>query len=137
MSPIGQINGKKTAVEAIVSALGNTNVLTAFSRHVISYVMGAVSFGAAIGYIDPTQVDTLKHALETLFTGITTIAGAIATIVSIGSGIWAGMSATPVAQAKSLIAQVPETQIVTSKEVSAAIPSQAVQSTQDAEVVKK
>ncbi len=137
MSPIGQTSQKRTMVEAIVSALGNTNVLTAAGRHVVSYVMGAVSFGAAIGYIDPTQVDTLKHALETLVGGITTTAGALATIISLVSGIWAGMSATPISQAKALIAQVPETKIVTSKVVADSIPLNAVQSTQDAEVVQK
>lgn len=100
-------------------------------RHVVTYIAGAstafIGVAAVLtqvkaGSITPAEVDSVTGALKSLGEGVTTISGALATLVGFGSAMWAYFSSRPAQQAQSLTDNVPGTTIVTSPQLADKLP---------------
>lgn len=101
-------------------------VVTAFFRHVVSYVMGAVTVGAALHFFTPEQASQLTAGITNIVSGISTAAGGIATVIAILSGVWAAWTATPKQQLLSVAENPDVRKIVAVPSVAAATPSPKV-----------
>jgi len=78
--------------------LPTTAQAAAFGRHVLSYSMGAITAAAALHVVDGGQASSLTTAVNQIATGVTSIAGGVATLVSVGAGLYAAWSASPLRQ---------------------------------------
>jgi len=63
--------------------------LISFGRVTLSYAMGAVTMAAGFHFITQNQAQSIGQAIEQIANGITSIAGGVATLVTVGTGLWA------------------------------------------------
>lgn len=128
-----------------------------FGRHVVTWTAGAVAgatgivgFGLSLHIITPDQahqltadftdlsngIGVIVNALEALWSGMSTVVGAGASIAGIGMAVWAGVSSSVKAAATRLSKQ-PDTVVVTTPALASAIPSDKVVSNAENAVVPK
>ena len=69
-------------------------VVAAFGRHVLSYAAGAVTVAAALHVVSPDQANSLSTAITQIVSGVQTAMGGVATVVSVGAGLYAAWTAT-------------------------------------------
>lgn len=120
-----------------------TEQWTAFGRHVVSYAAGAATMAVGLGGVAVTmhaitadQATQLGTAFQALAEGIKTIVGAVATIASVGAGVWAAYTASKGSQAAAL-AKDPGTIVVTDPATAKAVPAGNVVSNAEMKVVAK
>ncbi len=99
----------------------------AFGRHVVSYAAGAVTMAAAVHVINGDQSSSLLAAITQIYNGVTSIAGGIATIVSVSAGLYAAWSSSPLSQLLAVARSAAVKQIVVASPATAdAVPSYKV-----------
>lgn len=104
--------------------LGQT---TAFGRHVVSYAMGAVTMAAALHVVNDGQASSLTTAITQIVNGVTSIAGGVATLISVGAGLYAAWSASPLSQLLAVAKNAEVKQVVVATPATAdAVPSAKV-----------
>lgn len=74
------------------------DMMAAFGRHVISYAAGAITIGVGVHILSPDQGSSIGTALGQVVSGLTTAAGGIATLASIGAALYAAWTSTKNAQ---------------------------------------
>lgn len=100
---------------------------TAFGRHVVSYSMGAITMAAALHVVKDSDASSLTTAVTQISNGVVSIAGGLATIVSVGAGLWAAWSSSPLRQLLAVANNVEVKQVVLSNPATAnAVPSDKV-----------
>ena len=82
-----------------------------FGRHVVSYSAGAVTAAVALNLVTPDQGNVISKALGDVFSGLTTASGGIATLISLGAGLWAAHKQAPSVQRMSVASQPEVAQI--------------------------
>jgi hypothetical protein len=87
--------------------------LYAFGRHVPSYLAGAVTMAVGFNVVTPEQGHQVSEAFAAIGNGLISVAGGVATLISIGSGIYAAYTASPGAQIKS-VAAMPDVEHIVS-----------------------
>lgn len=99
----------------------------AFGRHVLSFVMGAITFAASVKLIPQDQANLLMTSISQIAHALGEITVAAAPIIALISGLIAARSATQKAQLQS-VAENPLVEKVVVKDpmVAAAIPSPKV-----------
>ncbi len=75
----------------------NKGQVISFGRHVVSYSAGAVSAAVMLHVISGDQGQGITGAITQISTGIASIAAGVATLTSIGMGIWAAFKSSPFA----------------------------------------
>lgn len=105
----------------------NTSTGAAFGRHVLTYTMGAVTAASALHLVSASDAANLTTAINSIANGLTTIAGAAATVVAIFSGLYASWTATDKSRMAS-VAAMPEVKkiLVNDPILAAATPSAKV-----------
>jgi hypothetical protein len=98
---------------------------SAFGRHVVSYAMGATTMLVAIHILNGDQGASVAGAIQQIASGITSIAGGVATLISIGTGIWAAWTASPKQQLLAVAAN-PDVAKVVAPTIAASVPSDKV-----------
>lgn len=83
-------------------SLPSTAQLAAFGRHVASYTAGAVTVGVGLHFLTPDQGSQIGTALSGIINGVESIAGGMASLVAIGSGLYAGWTASRSRQAAAI-----------------------------------
>ena len=99
-----------------------------FGRHVVSYSAGAVSAAVMLHVISGDQGQGLTAAITQISTGVASIAAGVATLASIGMGVWAAIKQSPFATLLSA-SKVLGTQgqiIVKDPKLAAALPDNVV-----------
>ena len=76
--------------------------VAAFGRHVASYAAGAVTVAVGLHFISPEQGSQIGDAINGIINGVASIGGAVATLLSIGAGLYASWTASPSSQAASI-----------------------------------
>lgn len=105
-------------------SLPTPDMMAAFGRHVVSYAAGAITVGVGFHVLSSDQGNSLGTAIGQVVSGVETTMGGLATIFSLGAGLYAAWTASPVSQAKSLVRAVPGTTIMTDPAIAAATPAQ-------------
>lgn len=99
----------------------------AFGRHVVSYAMGAITMAAALHVVTGDQASSLTTAVTQISNGVVSIAGGIATLVSLGAGLYAAWSSSPLSQLLAVAKNADVKQVVVANPVTAnAVPSDKV-----------
>jgi hypothetical protein len=120
-------------------------------RHVVTFfagaalgVAGVAAYGVSFHFVNGGQADSIVAAFKDLSTGVAavvnglgTIAGALATLIGIASGLWAAYSASKKSMTQA-VAAIPGTTVVTTPALAAATPDQPniVSNTKNAVVPK-
>lgn len=98
----------------------------AFGRHVVSYAMGAVTVAVALNFVTGDQGTALSTAVTQIVSGVQSIAGGVATIVSVITAIYAARSASPTNQIAAVASNPDVSKVVTTPAVAQSIPSAKV-----------
>lgn len=99
----------------------------AFGRHVVSYAMGAVTMAAALHVVDNNQAASLTTAITQITNGVTSIAGGVATLITVLTGLYAAWSASPLSQLLAVAKNTEVKQVVVASPATAdAVPSSKV-----------
>jgi hypothetical protein len=104
--------------------------LAAFGRHVVSYGAGAVTAGVAIHFLSPDQGSQITQALTGIVNGVNSIVGGVATLIAVGSGIYAAWTASPSSQIKAVAKNPDVSKVIAAPTVANSIPSNKVVSSQ-------
>lgn len=119
----------------------NWNSYKAAGKHVASYAAGGVTVAIAIGLLNSSQGANATADINSIATGLESIAKGIAGLLAILTPIYtmwkSANNASPIGQATGLRQAVPGTTIVTSPEIANAIPDDNVISNQDVKVIPK
>lgn len=76
--------------------------LAAFGRHVATYAAGAVTVGIGLHILTPDQGSQIGSAVTGILNGVASIAGGLASLVAIGSGLYAAWTASGTKQAAAI-----------------------------------
>jgi hypothetical protein len=76
--------------------------VAAFGRHVASYAAGAVTVAVGLHFISPDQGSQIGDAIKGIINGVASIVGGVATLLSIGAGLYASWTASPSSQASAI-----------------------------------
>lgn len=121
----------------------------AWSRNVLSAVLGGITTAGALHFLTPSDVTSLTNGVTQVATGLGQVYNGVLAIAAILSPIaaaltawWASRAATkaadPITQATALVKNVPGTTVVTSPALAASIPDvQAIVSNTEKAVVTK
>lgn len=105
----------------------NWNSYKAAGKHVASYAAGGVTVAIAFGVLNSTQGADATADINSIASGVESIAKGIAGLVAILTPIYtmwkAANNASPVGQATGLRQAVPGTTIVTTPELANAMPN--------------
>lgn len=119
----------------------NWNQYKAAGKHAASYAAGGVTVAVAIGLLNSGQGVDATADINSITSGIESIAKGVAGILAIATPIYtawkAANNASPAGQAAALTAAVPETRIITTPAIADAVPSDKVMSNADVKVVTK
>lgn len=83
-------------------ALPSTRQLAAFGRHIVSYAAGAVTVGVGLHLLSPDQGSQIGNAVTGIVNGVESILGGVASLVAIGSGLYATWTATRASNAAAI-----------------------------------
>src|SRR6185312_1268783 len=96
--------------------------ITAFGRHVVSFSMGGIAFLTIAHIVTAGQAGDATNAINQISSGVASIIAGVTTLVSIGSGVWAAVSASLKSQVAAVQAS-PVVQVITSDpKLAAAVP---------------
>lgn len=111
-------------------SMPNQSQIQSAGRHAISYIAGgvtvaagAVAIGVSIHGIPLDQANTITQAIKDLGAGLTTVAGALATLASVGAAAWAVYSQAHGPKSRSLVDEAPGTKVIGSPELADASPN--------------
>lgn len=76
--------------------------LAAFGRHIASYAAGAVTVGVGLHFLTPDQGTQIGTALAGIVNGVESIVGGMASLIAIGSGLYAAWTASRTRQAAAI-----------------------------------
>lgn len=76
----------------------NWGMVTAASRHVVSYSMGAATMAATFKLISAGDAQTITHSIQQISDGVASIAAGVAPLIGLGMGAYAVLSARLKAQ---------------------------------------
>jgi hypothetical protein len=100
--------------------------VAAFSRHIATFAAGAVTVGVGLHFISPDQGTQIGNAVSGIINGVESIIGGIATLIAIGSGVYAAWTASPTSQIKAVVANPDVSKVVTTPAVAATVPGDKV-----------
>lgn len=98
---------------------------SAFGRHVLSYAMGATTAAVALHVLSGEQGTSVAGAISQIASGIASITGGVATLVSVGAAVWAAWSASPLRQLLAAAAN-PQVAKIVAPAIADAVPSDKV-----------
>lgn len=95
--------------------------VAAFGRHIVSYSMGVVTALAALHIIDAAGAKTAASAIAQIGSGIAQITAAVAALISVLSGLYAGWIASPLSQLIAVAKNPAVKRVVTTPSVANAV----------------
>lgn len=99
---------------------------SAFGRHVVSYVAGAITVGVAFHFVSPDQGTQLTTGITQIVNGIETTVGGIATVASVGAALYAAWTASPRQQLLAVAANPDVQKVIAKPAVAETTPSDKV-----------
>lgn len=76
--------------------------LAAFGRHVASYAAGAITVGVGLHFLTADQGTQISTAVAGIVNGVESIVGGVASLIAIGSGLYAAWTASRTSQAAAI-----------------------------------
>jgi hypothetical protein len=101
-----------STIEGNPMKLPTLGQVASFGRHVVSYSAGAVTMAVALHAISGSDGASITGAVGQIVTGINSIAGGIATLLSIGTGLWAAWKQSPLSQLLAVASNPNVTKVV-------------------------
>lgn len=92
-------------------SLPSARQFASFGRHIVSYAAGAVTVGVGLHFLSPDQGSQVGNAITGIVNGVESIVGGVATLVAVGSGLYATWTASNAGQAAAIGAN-PATEVV-------------------------